>query len=77
MGACMVLVHLGVAQLSMETSSPVLYVISAAVSLLLLAGLWTPLAGAIIAADELGIALTHPGDPWIHLMILTKASRRR
>jgi len=37
-------------------------VIAASGGLLLLAGLWTPIAGALIAAIEIWIALSHPAD---------------
>jgi putative oxidoreductase len=47
--------------------------VAAAGGMLLLAGLWTPLAGALIAIDELWIASTQhftlQGDPWIHILL--------
>lgn len=36
---------------------------------LLLAGLWTPLAGALVATIEVWIAFSRPGDPWIPIML--------
>ena len=36
---------------------------------LLLAGLWTPVAGVLMAAAELCLAFAHPTDPWIHILI--------
>ena len=34
--------------------------------MLLLIGLWTPLAGTLVAIAELGLAVTHP-DPWMYV----------
>ena len=39
--------------------------------LLLLVGLWTPFAGAIVAFIELWQALSHPVDPWTHILLGT------
>jgi len=36
---------------------------------LLLAGLWTPVAGVLLAMVELGLALFHPGDRWMHMLV--------
>ena len=36
---------------------------------LLLAGLWTPVAGVLLAAVELGLAVFHPGDRWMHMLV--------
>src|SRR5215472_11482288 len=38
---------------------------AACAGLLLLIGLWTPLAAAVVACVELWIAFSHAGDPWI------------
>jgi putative oxidoreductase len=50
----------------------VLQVIAAGVGLLLLAGLWTPVAGAVLAILKVSVAVSrgfsHSGDPWIPLM---------
>jgi len=35
---------------------------------LLLVGLWTPLAGCLLAIAEVCIAFSYPGDPWIPIM---------
>ena len=46
---------------------------AAAGGILLLAGLWTPLTGALIAMDELWLAssqhFSSPCDPWIHILL--------
>jgi putative oxidoreductase len=39
--------------------------------LLLLVGLWTPFAGAIVTFIELWQALSHPVDPWTHVLLGT------
>lgn len=41
-----------------------LEVVAASAAMLLLVGLWTPLAGGLIAATELALAVSHPADPW-------------
>lgn len=46
-------------------------VISCFAGILLLAGLWTPIVGALIAVIELWIAITRPGDPWISIVVAT------
>jgi uncharacterized membrane protein YphA (DoxX/SURF4 family) len=33
-------------------------------SLLLLVGLWTPVVGVFFAVAELGLAVSHPTEPW-------------
>jgi hypothetical protein len=38
---------------------------------LLLAGLWTPIGGTLVAAVELWLAVGQPGDPWIHILLGT------
>jgi putative oxidoreductase len=45
------------------SASPVTLELAAAgAALFLLAGLWTPLAGAVIAAAELALAVSHPAE---------------
>jgi putative oxidoreductase len=50
-------------------------VLTAGAAILLLVGLWTPLAGGLIAVTELGLALAHPADPWtfVHFGVLGAA----
>lgn len=50
-------------------------VVTAAAALLLLIGLWTPIAGGVIAVVELSLAVRHPAEPWmhVHLAILSAA----
>ena len=54
--------------LTVASSSPVLLeVVTAGAAILLLIGLWTPLAGALIAVAELGLAVFHPAQPWMYV----------
>lgn len=36
-------------------------------SALLLIGLWTPLAGAVLAVTQLGLAWSHWSQPWVYI----------
>lgn len=42
----------------------ILEVVTQGAAILLLIGLWTPLAGGLIAAAQLGLAVSHPANPW-------------
>lgn len=46
-------------------------VLGGAAGILLLAGLWTPVAGTILAVIELSNVFFQPGDPWIYLLLCT------
>jgi uncharacterized membrane protein YphA (DoxX/SURF4 family) len=48
-----------------------LNLLSAVAGLLLLVGLWTPIAGALMALIELWHALSQPKDPWTHILLGT------
>lgn len=52
---------------SARTIAP--HVIAAAFGSLLLLGLWTPIAGALVSIIELLIAFSHNGDPWASLLL--------
>jgi len=64
------MIECGIARLSSEPTTILLTVMSAlaiGAGLLLLAGLWTPLAGTVVAGLEVWkILLTH-GNPWIYI----------
>jgi putative oxidoreductase len=49
--------------LDTSPSAP-LGVVAAGAALLLLVGLWTPVAGLLVAVAELGLAWSHPAEPW-------------
>jgi putative oxidoreductase len=45
---------------------------AAGAALLLLAGLWTPVAGVLMAIAEVFLAFSHPSvDPWRHILLGT------
>ena len=45
------------------------HMIAAAGGLFLLAGLWTPVAGAIVAIAELWVVFSQGLDPWLSIML--------
>lgn len=49
----------------------ILHVLAVGAGLLLLAGLWTPIAGALVAILALWNTFTEPGDPWPNIMLGT------
>ncbi len=54
--------------LTVASSSPViLEAVTAGAAILLLIGLWTPLAGALVAVAELVLAVQHPAAPWMYV----------
>jgi putative oxidoreductase len=48
-----------------------LQLVAAAAAALLLVGLWTPIAGIVMAVAELVLAFSLPADPWIHILLAT------
>lgn len=61
--AAIPLVHAGL--LTASSPAPVIpEMVAAGAAILLLIGLWTPLAGGLLAVAELGLAWSHPADPW-------------
>ena len=49
----------------------IIHVLAIAVGILLLAGLWTPIAGALLTIIEIWSALSHPHDPWSYIPLGT------
>jgi putative oxidoreductase len=45
--------------------------VAAAAAMLLLVGLWTPVAGVLMTVAELYLAFSHFHDPWIHILLGT------
>jgi uncharacterized membrane protein YphA (DoxX/SURF4 family) len=39
--------------------------------ILLIAGLWTPIAGTLVAVFELWSIFSQPGDPWSRILLAT------
>ena len=65
------LLHCGIAYLGTgpQVALAAPQIIGAAAGILLLVGLWTPLAGCLVAIAELWIAFSYPGDQWIPIML--------
>jgi putative oxidoreductase len=49
----------------------ILHLLGAGAGILLLAGLWTPIAGVLVAILALWQAFSHPGNPWSCIMLGT------
>ena len=64
-----------------SSPSPViLELVTAGAAILLMIGLWTPFGGGLIAVGALGLALSHPDDPWTyvepaHVLTVRRPSR--
>jgi len=74
------LVYFGIAGLSGKSSQPMTLaqdLIAGAGGIFLLAGLWTPVMGGVVALDELWIALSLYSPPredtWIHVFLTVLA----
>jgi hypothetical protein len=64
------LLHYAVVDLNEAFLAPIApQVIGAGAGTLLLLGLWTPIAGALVACVELWIAYNSTGDPWTCIML--------
>lgn len=65
------LLHNAIAQLETPAAGLMIPEMTGAVlGLFILAGLWTPLVGALVAAVELWIVLAGGSDIWLSLMLL-------
>jgi uncharacterized membrane protein YphA (DoxX/SURF4 family) len=51
--------------------SDVLHVIAAVAGILLVAGLWTPIVGTLVALLQLWSIFSEAGDPWVHILLGT------
>jgi len=56
-----------------QSERAITHVLSAGAGILLLAGLWTPIAGVLAAVIELWHTFSHPGDALTHIMLATLA----
>ncbi|SPF51734.1 conserved membrane hypothetical protein [Candidatus Sulfopaludibacter sp. SbA4] len=65
------LFHCGIAYLrtALQVAPGAPQIIGIGAGTLLLVGLWTPLAGCLLAIAELWIAVSYSGDPWIPIML--------
>lgn len=69
-----VLFHSAIAYVEQTTLlASTIHIVGAGAGILLLLGLWTPVAGTIVAVAELCIVISHPGDPRISVMLATLA----
>ena len=47
------------------------HLLAIAAGILLLIGLWTPIAGTLLAIIEVWSAFSHPNDPWSYILLGT------
>jgi putative oxidoreductase len=55
----------------LHIGSGMITVLQMAAGLLLLAGLWTPIAGLLVVALEVWLLAARPHDPWPHILLAT------
>jgi uncharacterized membrane protein YphA (DoxX/SURF4 family) len=67
------LIDYGVSRLwgGAPTHLAVAYLLTAGAGLLLLAGLWTPVAGGLVAILSIWNFFAQPGDPWMSILVGT------
>jgi putative oxidoreductase len=73
LAAGIVLIVHGIAKLlsGPPLGSAILPAVTTGVGILLLAGLWTPIAGIVVAVIALWDAFSQPEDPWKNIMLGT------
>ena len=52
-----------------QNTQVILDLSTACSAMLLLAGLWTPIAGVLMFVAELSLVLAHSKDPWMHIRL--------
>jgi uncharacterized membrane protein YphA (DoxX/SURF4 family) len=57
-----------------EVASAVLHLLTAGIGILLLIGLWTPVAGALAALDSAWLAFSSPGDARFYILLAALAA---
>lgn len=57
----------------LQLERAILHILSTGAGILLLAGLWTPIAGVLAAVIEMWHAFSQPGDGLTHIMLATLA----
>ena len=57
-----------------EVASAVLHLLTAGIGILLLIGLWTPVAGALTALDAAWLAFSSPGDVRFYILLAALAA---
>jgi uncharacterized membrane protein YphA (DoxX/SURF4 family) len=61
--------------LTLASSSPMLLeIVAAGAAFLLLIGLWTPIAGALVFVSQLALAILHPIEPWMYVHFAAMAA---
>jgi uncharacterized membrane protein YphA (DoxX/SURF4 family) len=70
-GIALVVRRISELQSAQPMSLAVIHVLAIAAGILLFAGLWTPIAGILLAIIEIGGAFTHPHDPWSYILLGT------
>jgi putative oxidoreductase len=50
-------------------TSGILEVVAACFAVPLLLGLWTPVAGVLMAVAEICLVVSHASDPWMHVRL--------
>ncbi len=67
------LVAHGVTALRGQTAigAAILHMLATGAGILLLAGLWTPIAGTLVTLIELWSVFSQSGDPWSHILLGT------
>jgi len=53
----------------MPVGSTVAEILAMAAGILLIAGLWTPVSGSLVAVLGLWKAVSQPGDPWKNILL--------
>jgi uncharacterized membrane protein YphA (DoxX/SURF4 family) len=71
LAAGVALIDRGVTNLwgGLPTGPAVVHVVATGAGILLFAGLWTPVAGVLVAAIELWNSFSQPGDGWFHMLL--------
>jgi putative oxidoreductase len=71
LAACIVLVATGITELTTGPAyaSAALSALRLLLAILLLAGLWTPVAGLLVTLIEIVLLLSRANDPWVHLLL--------
>ena len=69
--AAIPVVQQGIAELltAHQNTQVILELVAACPAALLLVGLWTPVAGVLMAVAELCLVLSHASDPWMHVRL--------
>jgi putative oxidoreductase len=71
LGSALIYFAIGVAGKPQDSATLAPYLIAAVSGIFLLAGLWTPVMGTVVALDEVWIAMRSPSrdDTWLHIFL--------